>query len=389
MLLALLYKRWDSQIRMAASAAIKGPRCTWSLLFMSASILVLQAVSPAASVETLLWDDIANQEQGGAEMSAQRTLSLNCIGTRSERKCSGFADGDNKDDPSVRPLPGDGTRCDIDVIPYSEFDPDLFMHDYHAKRPVIYSRAFIKPPSVKASMKLMFEDQLSRGNIYAGNSIAWAKRGPEYSGKKVSPEVPAADIFHALEAQKKDFTVVARPGILPYRVEQLLNRLEAIYTDHVTDPGKAHQYDYEIKPEGENDVSRANASPESLLARHALVASAKDAGVLLHRDTDTWYVHGSGSSEPTGRETQGYVRWFLYHSRSLPPFFHVPRVPILQWETIEVYPNLAEHYSGDLPIECATSPGDIIYIPEGWWQSFLGKIGPSYMARSKIHAGRL
>ena len=169
---------------MAASAAIKGPRCTWSLLFMSASILVLQAVSPAASVETLLWDDIANQEQGGAEMSAQRTLSLNCIGTRSERKCSGFADGDNKDDPSVRPLPGDGTRCDIDVIPYSEFDPDLFMHDYHAKRPVIYSRAFIKPPSVKASMKLMFEDQLSRGNIYAGNSIAWAKRGPEYSGKK-------------------------------------------------------------------------------------------------------------------------------------------------------------------------------------------------------------
>jgi len=76
------------------------------------------------------------------------------------------------------------------------------------------------------------------------------------------------------------------------------------------------------------------------------------------------------------------VRWFLYHKRSLPPFYHVPRVPISQWEALEVYPHLHE---GGLPIECVTSPGDIVYIPEGWWQSFIAKTGPAYIARVSPH----
>ena len=32
-----------------------------------------------------------------------------------------------------------------------------------------------------------------------------------------------------------------------------------------------------------------------------------------------------------------------------------------------------------------TSPGDIIYIPEGWWQSFIAKTGPAYIARVSPH----
>ena len=308
------------------------------------------------------------------------------------RACSGFVDGEeDKNDPGVRLLPGDGVRCDIDVLPFSEFDPELFKREYHLQRPVIYSRALITPPSVKASMETSMSDPLSRGYIFAGSSIEWAKKGLEVGGKAVDPKVPASDIVDALEAQKKDFTVAVRPGVFPIPMEQLVDRLEAIYTDRVTDPGQSTQYDYAVGPTGErgaaesagnNTITATPGATEEVekLVRRTLVASAVDAGVLFHRDTDTWYLHGS-SSGSSQVESQGYVHWFLYHKGALPPFYHVPRIPISQWKALDVYPHLHSGYTGDLPIECVTSPGDVIYIPEGWWQSFMAKTGPAYMAR--------
>ena len=120
------------------------------------SFLALQIVLSEASNDASLWNDIADRTSGAvgdvAGRSDRTTHSLDCHGTRSMRKCSGFAKGDDQKDPLTSSLPGDGARCDIDVLPYSEFDPDFFKREYHLHRPVIYSRAIITPPSVKVSM---------------------------------------------------------------------------------------------------------------------------------------------------------------------------------------------------------------------------------------------
>eukprot|EP00026_Physarum_polycephalum_P002264 Phypoly_transcript_02270.p1 GENE.Phypoly_transcript_02270~~Phypoly_transcript_02270.p1 ORF type:complete len:908 (+),score=182.89 Phypoly_transcript_02270:120-2726(+) len=101
-----------------------------------------------------------------------------------------------------------------------------------------------------------------------------------------------------------------------------------------------------------------------------------------------WFVMGpqhSGApwhTDPAGTSAwnaliHGKKRWLLYPPGDLPPGV-IPSLaptgehvfispPSLLW-LLEVYPQLAED---EKPIECIQNPGEVIFVPAGWWHMVL------------------
>mmetsp|Transcript_75782 Transcript_75782/g.214244 ORF Transcript_75782/g.214244 Transcript_75782/m.214244 type:complete len:478 (+) Transcript_75782:63-1496(+) len=61
----------------------------------------------------------------------------------------------------------------------------------------------------------------------------------------------------------------------------------------------------------------------------------------------------------------GWKRWFLYHPADNPPGGVHGGWPILDW-LHRVYPALRGRWA---PRECIQKPGDVIYVPEGWYHA--------------------
>lgn len=350
--------------------------------------LPLLAVARAGSIDASLWDNFSDEAvHNKAAEPGKITYSLNCHGVRSVRECSGYLKDEDTADAAIQPTQGHGVRCDIDVIPYSQLSLEMFKREYHLKRPVIFSRAIVSPPHLREYMESILGDKKLRKSIFAGNSLKWGKSGTSRGGNRVNRKVLALDIINALENQDKDLTIVARNLTeLPLNIETLQDRFEGIYTKSVTDPGNSELYD--IVKVGKNR-STVLVNEKVMLTHRSLIGAASDSGMQFHRDTDAWYIHGGtqkhSSPKSNPRTSQGYVRWFIYHKKSLPPLYHIPRVSISSWEALEGYPNLDPGIEGNLPLECATSPGDVIYIPEGWWQGFIAKERSAYLARISPH----
>ena len=62
------------------------------------------------------------------------------------------------------------------------------------------------------------------------------------------------------------------------------------------------------------------------------------------------------------------MKWMLYPSSTLLPLEHSPRTSIHDWYHNRIYPILGQK---ERPNECETHVGDLIFIPEGWWQAYL------------------
>ncbi|CAK0849712.1 unnamed protein product [Prorocentrum cordatum] len=63
----------------------------------------------------------------------------------------------------------------------------------------------------------------------------------------------------------------------------------------------------------------------------------------------------------------GRKRWLLYPPDGNPPGGMKGDWPVYDWLTV-VYPNLSADRA---PLECIQEPGDVLYIPEGWYHAVL------------------
>lgn len=100
-----------------------------------------------------------------------------------------------------------------------------------------------------------------------------------------------------------------------------------------------------------------------------------------HRPAFRWFLFGSARTgspfhqDPNGTSawnavTHGHKRWALY-----PPYLHAPpgaypnghNPNSLKWWTL-IYPQLPQELK---PIEFVQGPGDLIFIPSGWWHAVL------------------
>jgi hypothetical protein len=115
-------------------------------------------------------------------------------------------------------------------------------------------------------------------------------------------------------------------------------------------PTSSHSY-----TTGDNNAS--NATPLSW--RTKIHASNAGSGVHFHREKMSFSYHVA----------TGQVTWLTYPPSTLVPLEHTPRTSIHDWYTTRIYPILQQ--PNELPIECTTEPGDVIYIPEGWWQAYV------------------
>eukprot|EP01048_Picozoa_sp_COSAG05_P010779 COSAG05_NODE_971_length_6368_cov_3.026320_3_plen_515_part_00 len=110
-----------------------------------------------------------------------------------------------------------------------------------------------------------------------------------------------------------------------------------------------------------------------------LVPSIKGLFSAAHQHVNIWMVGGPLSGTTfhfhaaawTG-VIYGRKRWFLYPPTMTPPgggsgSNMVPTFPITYWLS-DVYPRLAESHK---PVECMQHPGDLLYIPEGWYHAVL------------------
>ena len=58
-------------------------------------------------------------------------------------------------------------------------------------------------------------------------------------------------------------------------------------------------------------------------------------------------------------------RWFLYPPAATPNFS--PVATSLSW-VYDVYPQLPP---SEMPMECVLGPGEVLYLPHGWWHATL------------------
>ena len=93
-----------------------------------------------------------------------------------------------------------------------------------------------------------------------------------------------------------------------------------------------------------------------------LLLGGRGSGVPWHHQADGWAFVFEGSQ-----------RW--YFSASLPPGSHGGRLPAREWQ--RALGALAPH---ERPLECATRPGDLVYVPEGWWQATVNTGAPATLA---------
>ena len=61
----------------------------------------------------------------------------------------------------------------------------------------------------------------------------------------------------------------------------------------------------------------------------------------------------------------GPQRWFLYPPDTHPMFS--PIATSYAW-LLDVYPTLPQ---AERPLECVLSPGEVLYLPHGWWHATL------------------
>lgn len=58
----------------------------------------------------------------------------------------------------------------------------------------------------------------------------------------------------------------------------------------VSETGNAEYYDYEVDALGLE--SKQDNKDNEILVQRTLLAAAQDSGVLFHRGTDSWFIHG-------------------------------------------------------------------------------------------------
>jgi tetratricopeptide (TPR) repeat protein len=86
----------------------------------------------------------------------------------------------------------------------------------------------------------------------------------------------------------------------------------------------------------------------------------------LHHHGDGWSYLFSGKK-----------RWFFNSPHSLPLITHMGFIRMRYWYEKGVYPKLSER---EKPLECVQDPGDLMYVPEGWWHGTLNEGAPSSLS---------
>lgn len=126
-----------------------------------------------------------------------------------------------------------------------------------------------------------------------------------------------------------------------------------------------------------------------MFGRHEPLARALDASIPVHTFIRSWsnksfarddaqvaivLIGGAGSGVGFHRHAAaiqatlyGRKRWLLYPPDGNPPGGMKGDWPVYDWHTI-VYPNLS---ADQAPLECVQGPGDVFYVPEGWYHAVL------------------
>ena len=82
-----------------------------------------------------------------------------------------------------------------------------------------------------------------------------------------------------------------------------------------------------------------------------------DTGTVLHQHFEAFNVLVVGSK-----------RWFLYPPHTVPPVEYPPHRTIRKWLS-EVYTPVLAGDSKLAPMECTVQPGEVLYLPAGWFHA--------------------
>jgi ribosomal protein L16 Arg81 hydroxylase len=294
-------------------------------------------------------------------------------------------------------------RCTVDVVLAKDLTPEIFKSTYYLRKPVIIEGAKARSMQGDLGAEKVWSvqnlvDQFGGSNVGVGSSRSITKTGGTGSNQATLREAVTAI---QLQARTNDNSGLHRERLVNFWADHAPEKLDKVEKTLAHYRGREavlfanlqKKYNMEVlRPPADVDIyafdrdsSLFSQAPELLEAvagtAHPffgedyafktakeirewswyIALGGKGSGVHLHHHGDGWLLLFEGSK-----------RWFFYEPDTLPPLKHIGRIPMRDWYD-RVYPKFRED---ELPNECQQLPGDLIYIPDGWWHGTLNEGSP-------------
>ena len=259
-------------------------------------------------------------------------------------------------------------RCNIRIVSYSTLN---FTSLNVNNQPTIFRP---EQPIVDSASATTITDHFTNAmhddvGMSIGSSKHWSK--PHATGTSKPTGTKVDELLSLAINSPHDVTGVAVIGSMPTATTTTTTTT----TIHPTPPLPSHIIElfrrmHQMDTLQQDDTIDTAASTPSYW-NTKIFASSPGSGLHFHRDTTSFTYHATGAQ----------VKWLTYASTTLIPLEHTARTSIHDWYTARIYPLLEP---SELPHECTSQPGDLIYIPEGTWQAYLveDNKGPVFLARS-------
>ena len=263
------------------------------------------------------------------------------------------------------------TRCTIEVVTYTNLKSTLTekLPYYHSReykcRPVIFrsktDEAVVTQETIDVYSTLLSAET---SDVRIGSSTYWASRASSTlraSLAGVAPDGTTVDeLLTVAFSSEHDVTATLTATTLPPLLAQTFRHMHNLANESAGAVPASNRSEEQRQQTYEQDQEQDQEQEQQWLqttSQH-IFASNANSGVHFHRSTASFTYHAAGNQ----------VQWFLFPPHTLLPLEHTPRTSISDWYRARIYPLLEE---SELPIECATQPGDLLYIPEGWWQAYV------------------
>ena len=242
--------------------------------------------------------------------------------------------------------------CTIDVVSATEMNPERFVSEYYLQKPVIVKGV---PVPQSAGNVWNTKHLLKRyGSVVVG---VGSSRTITKMGGTGRMDAKLGDVIEALEKHTEndgDFDMYAfdRDSKLFNKAPELLTSMQDLASQIF---GKKFAA-----------LNKKKSKNVKTVWSYYFSLGGLGSGVHSHHHGDGWsYVFS------------GHKRWFFHNASSFPRITYLGFIPMRHWYSKGVYPNLRED---EKPLECVQGPGDLMYVPEGWWHATLNEGVPSTLS---------